>query len=267
MHINKNGAFLHQHLLHKKIIMYKLTNELTNKLKRPVFLGIALLHIASLSACSGLPLVRVQETVPQDIAAASQALKINHRHKINNLFSDGYFEIGEYAITRVKKDSRSSSTSQIGPYSQSSAKSGFQFSIADAQGDWNVLCETRADGNVLKVLGLDTVSNKSKLHCDLRSTQGNASIDIREEMDAPVGVVNINQSQYAVRAYSYGNPHPDRFRIPEIYGFRIDDKDKNLGAIELANTPGRAWLNPSLPANQRAAMTGVLAALLIYYGS
>ncbi|MBC3873415.1 hypothetical protein [Undibacterium flavidum] len=243
--------------------MYKLRN----RLKRPVFLGIALLQIASLSACSDLPLVRVQETVPQDIAATSQVLKINHRHKINNLFSDGYFEIGEYAITRVKKDSSSSSNSQIGPYSQSSTKSGFQFHIADAQGNWDVFCETRADGNVLKVFGLDTVSNKRKMHCDLRGQLGNASIDIREEMDAPVGEVSINQSHYAVRAYSYGNPHPERFRIPEIYGFRVDDKGKNLSAIELANTPGRAWLDPGLPANQRAAMTGVLAALLIYYGS
>lgn len=242
-------------------------HKLTDKLKRPTFLGIALFHIAGLSACSDLPLVRVQETVPQDIAATSQVLKINHRHKINNLFSEGYFEIGDYAITHVKKDSSSTTSSQIGSYSQSSAKSGFQFQIADAQSNWDVRCETRADGNVLKVFGLDTVSKKSKMHCELRGSQGNASIDLQEEMDSPVGQVLVNQSSYAVRAYSYGNYHPDRFRIPEIYGFRIDEHGRNVAAIELANTPGRAWLNTALPTNQKAAMVGILAALLIQHGS
>lgn len=238
-----------------------------NKLKHPAFLGIALLHIVGLSACSDLLLVRVQETVPQDIVTTSQVLKVNHRHKINNLFSDGYFEIGDYAISHVKKDSRSTTSSQIGPYSQSKTKSGFQFQIADAQSNWDVRCEARADGNVLKVFGLDTVSKKSKMHCELHGSQGNASIDLQEEMDSPVGQVLINQSPYAVRAYSYGNYHPDRMRIPEIYGFRIDEQGRNVAAIELANTPGRAWLNAALPTNQKAAMVGILAALLIQHGS
>ncbi len=236
-------------------------------IKHALTLSTALLSTLGLSACSDMQLIKVQETVPQDIAATSQVLKVNHRHKINNFFADGYFEIGEYAITRVKKDGTSSSSSQIGPYSQNSAKTGFRFSIADAQTQWDVRCEVRADGNVLKIFGLDTYSKKSKTHCDLRSEQGSASLDIGEEMDTPTGVVTINQSQYAVRAYSYGNYHPDRMRIPEVYGFRIDDNGKNLGAIELATTPGRAWLNPNLPASQKTAMVGVLAALLIQHGS
>jgi hypothetical protein len=215
-------------------------HKLMNKLKHPAFLGIALLHIVGLSACSDLLLVRVQETVPQDIVTTSQVLK---------------------------KDSSSTTSSQIGPYSQSKTKSGFQFQIADAQSNWDVRCETRADGNVLKVFGLDTVSKKSKLQCELHGSQGNASIELQEEMDSPVGQVLINQSPYAVRAYSYGNYHPDRMRIPEIYGFRIDEQGRNVAAIELANTPGRAWLNAALPTNQKAAMVGILAALLIQHGS
>ena len=243
--------------------MYKLNF----KPKCALLTGIALLQILSLTACGDLPLIRVQETVPQDIATTSQVLKVNHRHKINNLFADGYFEIGEYTITRVKKDSTSSTGSRIGPYSQTTSKTGFQFSIADTQGQWDVRCELRADGNVLKVFNLDTISQKSKTHCELHGQHGSASIDLQEEMDAPVGMVVINQSQYAVRAYSYGNYHPDHMRVPEIYGFRIDDNGRNLGAIELANTPGRAWLNPTLDANQKTAMVGILAALLIQHGS
>lgn len=238
-----------------------------SKTHRAVVISTSLLALLGLSACGEMQLIKVQETVPQDIAATSQVLKVNHRHKINNLFSDGYFEIGEYAITRVKKDGTSSSSSQIGPYSQNTAKTGFRFSIADAQTQWDVRCEVRADGNVLKIFGLDTYSKKSKTHCDLRSEQGNASLDIAEEMDTPTDVVTINQSQYAVRAYSYGNYHPDRMRIPEVYGFRIDDNGQNLAAIELATTPGRAWLNPKIAANQKTAMVGALAALLIQHGS
>ena len=125
--------------------------SLSPNLKRSIFLSLGLLQLLSLTACGNLPLVRVQETVPQDIAATTQVLKVHHRHKINNLFSDGYFEIGEYAITRIKKDSQSSTSSKIGPYSQTSAKTGFQFSISDAQSNWDVRCNVRTDGNVLKV--------------------------------------------------------------------------------------------------------------------
>ncbi|MFZ6798946.1 hypothetical protein [Undibacterium sp. Di24W] len=72
---------------------------------------------------------------------------------------------------------------------------------------------------------------------------------------------------YAVRAYSYGNYHPDNMRIAGIYGFRVDDYGRNMGAIELAHTPGHAWLNPALPADQKIAVVGIFAALLIKYGS
>jgi hypothetical protein len=102
---------------------------------------------------------------------------------------------------------------------------------------------------------------------DMGGPQGKASFDLREEMDAPTGEVYINQAKYAVRAYSYGNPHPDSMRIPEIFGVRVDDNRRNMGAIELANTPGRAWLNPALAADQKTAMVGILAALLIKHGS
>jgi hypothetical protein len=241
--------------------------NLSHILKRSVYLGIGLLPILGMSACVKLPLISVQETVPQDIAATSQVLMVSHRNKINNLFADGYFEVGEYAITRVHKDSTSSSSFQMGPFSKSSDKTGFQFSIADAQSKLDVRCEVRADGNVLKVFGLDTVSKKNNLHCDLRGGQTDASFDLHAEMDSPVGEVRINQSQYALRAYSYGNPHPDKFRIPETFGFRIDDNERNQGAIELRDIPGRAWLNPALAADKKTAMVGVLAALLIQHGS
>lgn len=58
---------------------------------------------------------------------------------------------------------------------------------------------------------------------DMGGPQGKANFDLREEMDTPTGEVYINQAKYAVRAYSYGNPHPDNMRIPEIYGFRVDE--------------------------------------------
>jgi hypothetical protein len=89
--------------------------SLSPNLKRSAFLGLGLLQLLSLTACGNLPLVRVHKTVPQDIAARTKVLKGNHRDKINNLFYDGYFEIGEYAITRIKKDSQSSTASKIGP--------------------------------------------------------------------------------------------------------------------------------------------------------
>ncbi|MBR7800454.1 hypothetical protein [Undibacterium fentianense] len=234
---------------------------------RPLLTGVCALLLLSSTACTQMPLIKVQETVPQDIPASSQVLQVHHRNKINNLFADGFFEIGDYAVSKIKKDSSSTSSSQIGPYSQNSTKSGFQFRVSDSQIHWDVRCETRSEGNVLKIFGLDTVSQKRKLHCEMHSQQSNASIEMREEMDSPIGEVRINQSHFAVRAYSHGNPHPDRMRIPETFGFRIDDNGRNYAAIELSDTPGRAWLNTSLPAEQKTAMVGMLAALLIQYGS
>jgi hypothetical protein len=239
----------------------------TLNLKRPALISIALLSLVGLTACSGGQLIKVQETVPKDIAATSQELKLNNRHKINNLFSDGYFEIGDYAISGIKKDSTSTSAGQIGPYSQSKSKSGFQFRLAHAQSQWTVRCEVRVEGNVLKVFGLDTVSNKRNLQCNLTGAEGSASIAMREEMNTPSGEVSINQSSYSARAYTYENPHPDSFHIPKVFGFRIDNNGVNQGAIELATIPGRAWINPTLPQDKKTAMVGILAAMLIQYSS
>lgn len=242
----------------------------TLNLKRRACLGIAVFQLIGLTACSNLPLIKVQETVPQDVAATSQVLQVTHRNKINNFLSDGYFEIANYAITRIKKDSISSSSAQMGPYSQTKTKSGFQFNLtnlAENKSQWNVRCDVRIDGNVVKVFGLDTISNKRHVQCNLNGAEGTASLNIREEMDTPKGELSINQSNYSVRAYTYENPHPDPFRIPKVYGFRVDSNGVNQGAIELSDTPGRAWLNPNLSADQKAAMTAALAAMLIQYGS
>ncbi len=239
----------------------------------PRSLSLTSLAIASslaLSACQQLPISHVQETVPQDVANSSQVLMVKQRHKINNLFADGFFEIGDYAITGIKKGGTSSSSSQLGLYSQTSSKTDFRFSLANinnAQSRWDVHCKIRAEGSVVRLFGVDGVSQKSSLDCDMQSTQGTAILNLISEMDTPKGQLIINQTPYAIRAYSYGNPHPDRTRIPEIFGFRIDDGQSNRAAIELANTPGRAWLNTELAPEQKAAMTAALAALMIRYGS
>lgn len=242
----------------------------THSPTRSRFVRLASLSIIAslgLSACQQLPLVRVQETVPQDIANGSHVMMVKQRQKINNLFADGYFEIGNYAITGIKKGSTSSSSSQLGLYSQTSSKTDFRFSLTDAQTRWDVRCHIRAEGSVVRLFGIDGVSQKSSMNCEMQSLQGAATLNLMAEMDTPVGQLVINQTPYAIRAYSYGNPHPDRTRIPEIYGFRIDDGNGNRGAIELANTPGRAWLNAGLTSEQKAPMTAALAALLIRYGS
>ncbi len=230
-------------------------------------LGVTLLTSLGLSACQQLPLIRVQETVPQDIATSSQVLMVKQRHKINNFLSDGYFEIGDYAITGIKKGSISSSSSRLGLYSQTSSKTDFRFSLNDAQTRWDVRCNVRAEGSVVRLFGVDGVSQKNSMHCEMQSDRGTASLNLMADMDTPIGQILINQTPYAIRAYSYGNPHPDRTRIPAIYGFRIDDGNGNQAAIELSDTPGRAWHNNALKSEHKAAMTAGLAALLIRYGS
>jgi hypothetical protein len=232
-----------------------------------ITVSLTLFASLSLSACQQMPLVRVQETVPQDIANGSQVLMVKHRNKINNFLSDGYFEIGDYAITGIKKGGISSSSSQLGLYSQTSSKTDFRFSLNDAQTRWNVRCNVRAEGSVVRLFGVDGVSQKSSMNCEMHSDQGNATLNLMAEMDTPVGQLVINQTPYAIRAYSYGNPHPDRTRIPAIYGFRIDDGSGNQAAIELSDTPGRAWHNAAVKSEHKAAMTAGLAALLIRYGS
>lgn len=229
--------------------------------------SLSIIASVGLSACQQLPLIRGQETVPQDIASNSQVLMVKQRHKINNLFADGFFEIGDYAITGIRKGGTSSSSSQLGLYSQTSSKTDFRFSLNDAQTRWDVSCNIRAEGSVVRLFGVDGVAQKSTMNCQMQSPLGSTTLDLMAEMDTPVGQLVINQTPYAIRAYSYGNPHPDRTRIPEIYGFRIDDSSGNRAAIELSNTPGRAWLNTRLSSEQKAPLTAALAALLIRYGS
>ncbi|WMW80948.1 hypothetical protein RF679_01380 [Undibacterium cyanobacteriorum] len=232
-----------------------------------------ILTCLSLSACQQLPLGHVQETIPGDIAQTSQVLMVKDRHKINNLFADGYFAIGNYAITGIKKGSISSTNSSVGLYSQSSSKTDFRFKVSDQQTQWDVRCDLRAEGNVVRLFGVDGVSQKNNMHCQMQSltdvgtASQQASFDLSAEMDSPRGQVVINQDAYSMRAYSYGNPHPDRTRIPEIFGFRIDNANGNQAAIELAQTPGRAWLNTKLNETQKTALVASLAALLIRFGS
>lgn len=232
-----------------------------------ITISLTLLASLSLSACQQLPLIRVQETVPQDIATNSQVLMVKQRHKINNFLSDGYFEIGDYAITGIKKGSISSSSSQLGLYSKTSSKTDFRFSLNDSQTRWDVRCNVRAEGSVVRLFGVDGISQKSSMNCEMHSDRSSASLNLMADMDTPVGQILINQTPYAIRAYSYGNPHPDHTRIPAIYGFRIDDASGNQAAIELSDTPGRAWHNTAIKPELKAAMTAGLAALLIRYGS
>lgn len=246
-----------------------ITKDATMKtpfLARPIRFGAAvpaLLACLGLSACTQMPISHVQETAPQDITANSQVLQVKQRHKINNLFSDGYFEIGDYAITGIRKGSISSSSSQLSLYSQSSSKTDFRFQLSRAGTSWDAFCKIKVEGNVIRLFGVDGVSQKNTMHCDLSGAQGQASLDLIAEMDSPRGQLLVNQNGYSVNSYSYGNPHPDRMRIPTIYGFRIDNEQGNQAAIELAQTPGRAWLNPKVPESHQAALVASLAALLI----
>ena len=192
---------------------------------------------------------------------------VKQRNKINNILSDGYFEIGDYAITGIKKGSISSSSSQLGLYSQTSSKTDFRFSLNDAQTRWDVRCNVRAKGSVVRLFGIDGVSQKSSINCEMHIDRGTATLNLIAEMDTPVGQILINQTPYAIRAYFYGKPHPNRTRIAEIYGFRIDDGSGNQAAIELSDKPGCAWLNSVIRSEQKAPMTAALAAVLIRYGS
>jgi hypothetical protein len=114
-----------------------------------------------------------------------------------------------------------------------------------------------------KYLSLDTFSKKNTRQCDLLAPNVSASFELLEGMNAPTGKVQIDKAKYPMRAFSFGNPHPDSMRIPEIYGFKVNDNRLNMGAIELAKMPRGARLNTTPPANQKISMVGILATLLI----
>lgn len=120
----------------------------------------------------------------------------------------------------------------------------------------------QTDADVIRVCKVDGVSRKSSVRCELHSGEQTAGVELLDQMEGLYGTVQVAADKYAMRQYSDGNPHPDRMRVPEALGLRIDRDEQNVAALEFRQ-PGTMWLGKSLSPARQDALAAVLAAMLI----
>ncbi|MEN9865491.1 MAG: hypothetical protein RL748_1081 [Pseudomonadota bacterium] len=212
----------------------------------------------SLAAC-----VSVQNTLPQDIPVNSSALDVHNRSGWNGTFGNASFDVGGFRVSHIRHEITDKSSFSIGPFRENHTKGGFSFTLDGTSASWRVKCNKEFNSNVVKVFGVDGVSNKVFLRCNLQgaTAQQQAHFELLDEMEPLNGTVSIDGKRYALRPYAYGNVRHDV--IPAPLGFRIDGNAGNLAALEL-RSPGRFWLNKDLSSPEQDALVGVMAALLIH---
>ncbi len=63
-------------------------------------------------------------------------------------FGDGSFEVGGYRISKIERDSTSTSQFSIGPYREKRSKTGFRFVFSGEAASWQVQCSKQFNGHV-----------------------------------------------------------------------------------------------------------------------
>ncbi len=207
--------------------------------------------------------VSVAPSVPPDISSTSTAFDVRSAGRINQLFGDGYFEVGNYRITGIQHGVVRGNELSIGQYSQTSFSGRFQFVMAGPRDTWTARCERVEQSKTITMRRMDVESSTMRLVCELTSGERRATLEMRDESRGLYGTVQVANNSYALRQYSYGPPNTRTAYVPDALGLRIDRGGRNVAALAFAH-PGTFWLNGSLAPEQQDAFAGVLAALLIH---
>ena len=204
----------------------------------------------------------VAPPVPQDIASSAAAFDVRSAGRMNQLFGDGYFEVGSYRITGIHHGIVRGNELSIGQRSQTSFSGRFKFLIAGPRSTWTAHCDRQAQSTVIALHRVDVQSSKKRLYCELNSGEQHATVELRDQSEGLYGAVTIGSNSFDLRQYADGQVNTRTAYVPDAQGVRIDHRGQNVAALALAH-PGTFWLNRKLAPEQQDALAGVLAAVLI----
>jgi prepilin-type processing-associated H-X9-DG protein len=120
------------------------------------------------------------------------AHQIRSAGSINQLFSDGHVEFGDYRVTDFHASVVTHNGFSIGPYSEETSKERFRFLITGASSPWKASGMRQADANVIRVFKVDGVSRKSSVRCELHSGEQTASAELLDQMACLYATVQVD---------------------------------------------------------------------------
>jgi hypothetical protein len=201
---------------------------------------------------------------PEDVAQGSQVLEVTDRSALSGSLVNESFKLGSLAVTDVDRDWNKKSGFSVPGYSNATTTTGYSYKVKDHAGAWEGSCASSANDKGVHVLGASVDWGTTKLTCECR--QGGTSAIVVLDSSAPdsnkhsAGTLTVGDDKYRVSPVNT----TDKANLGTgAAGFRYDGDEGALGAVEVLR-PGRVWLNPRLPDEQRLPVACVSAGLMLY---
>lgn len=175
---------------------------------------------------------------------------------------DGYFEVGHYTVSKIRRSAFQAIETRIGLYSEANSTNSFQFQIKGTRSAWTGRCNRGAWSQMVSVDRVGVGLGNSGLFCELTSGEQRATVQLSDISGKVRGIVQIGNTPYNLSQYFHDDPEPGKFYARGPLGLRIDRGGQNSGALALAR-PGTFWINATLAPDHKDALSSVLAALLI----
>ncbi len=205
------------------------------------------------TACAGPRMV-----APADVASSSRVLEAKDRSSATGALVDESFRLGDWKVTEVDRDWTSKSGFSVGSYGQADTTTGYSYQL-NASKTWKGSC---ASVKKEKAMGNFSFGNKSNLLCECKT--GKSSVTAAMSGSNPKkhekGEIKLGSKKYELSVIN--ETEGSNFTgLPA--GYRVDDRDTAVGAVETLN-PGRVWLNKELAEGDAEAVSCTLVGLMLY---
>ena len=198
--------------------------------------------------------------VPPEIAARSEVLEVSDRSAWSGALADESFKLGTYAIKNVDRDWNSSSGFSVGPFSKETATTGYQFGFEAKGTKLSGKCASSKKENEVSLGGgMSLEFQFAKLACSCEAGDKVATVVVEGRGEKINGELSTSAGKYKVASIhevdggmSQGGPS----------GYRVDG-EKPIGAADVMR-PGRAFLDKSLEAGEKAELGCLFAGLMLY---
>jgi len=195
--------------------------------------------------------------VPAEFAQNAELIEVEGRSRVTGFWADEGFELGSYRVSDVDRDWEKTNSWNVGPFSKSDTDGGYSYRFQANPEALEGRCGTRSGSKELELgHSLSTGSNYAKVSC---TCGGGANLSMEAKGPTYEGTMLLGSGHYVVQPISMREGGWD---FIEPLGYRVDG-ERPLAAVEVMH-PGRVWLMQEVAPDERARLTCLLAALLLY---